>query len=131
MNKEINQDIGAIKDDFFKGLTLRECIYGLSAFILGAGSVFVMVFVCGVNVNIAITLCIPVIAVIGLCGFYSQNGMTLLAIIRKKMKLCRQKPLMFCSRQGEKEMAVTETQAKGIERILIRIEERRTQNERK
>lgn len=130
MNKEMNQDIGAIKDDFFKGLTFRECIYGVCAFALGAGGVFVLVFVFGVNVNIAITLCIPVIAAVGLCGFYSRNGMTLPTIIRKWMKLYRQKPLTFCSRQGEKEIVVTETQVKGIEKFLIRMDERRMQNEK-
>lgn len=131
MNKEMNQDIGAIKDDFFKGLTFRECIYGVCAFALGAGGVFVLVFVFGVNVNLAITLCIPVIAAVGLCGFYSRNGMTLPTIIRKKIKLYRQKPLTFCSRQGEKEAAVTNIQAKGIEKFLIHMEERRSNDAKK
>lgn len=131
MNKEINQDIGGMKDDFFKGLSLRESIYGAFAFIIGAGGVIVMVFGCGMNVNVAITICIPVLAAIGLCGFYSRNGMTLPAILRRKIKIYRQKPLTFCSRQGEKETAVTDIQGKGIERFLIRMEERRSNNAKK
>lgn len=126
MNKEINQDIGGIKDDFYKGLSLREVVYGVAAFLAGAGGVAAMVFVYHVNVNIAITVCIPVLAVIGLCGFYSRNGMTLPAIIKKAFRLKRQKPLTWCSRQGEKESSIKpEPEAKGIEGILIRIEERR------
>ena len=125
MNKEINQDIGGIKDDVYKGLSLREVVYGAAAFITGAGGVLVLVFVCHVNVNAAITICIPVLAVIGLCGFYSKNGMTLPAIIKRAWRIKRQKPLTYCSRQGEKETMVSEGKMKGIEGILIRLEERR------
>ena len=28
ITKQINQDVAGFKDDFFKGLSLRECIYG-------------------------------------------------------------------------------------------------------
>lgn len=125
MNKEINQDIGGIKDDVYKGLSLREVVYGVAAFITGAGGVLTLVFVCHVNVNVAITICIPVLAVIGLCGFYSKNGMTLPAIIKRAWRIRRQKPLTYCSRQGEKETLISEAEGKGIEGILIRWEERR------
>ena len=47
MNKEINQDIGGIKDDFYKGLSLREVVYGAAAFLAGAGGVAAMVFEIG------------------------------------------------------------------------------------
>lgn len=126
MNKEINQDIGGIKDDFYKGLSLREVIYGVAAFLTGAGGVVTMVFVYHINVNIAITVCIPILAAIGLCGFYSSNGMTLPTIIKKAFRIRRQKPLTWCSRQAEKERDIkAEPETKGIERILIHIEERR------
>ena len=119
MNKEINQDIGGVKDDVYKGLSLREVVYGVAAFITGAGGVLTLVFVCHVNVNVAITICIPVLAVIGLCG------MTLPAIIKRAWRIRRQKPLTYCSRQGEKETLISEAEGKGIEGILIRWEERR------
>ena len=31
MTKTINPDVAAFKDDFFKGLSFRECVFGGSA----------------------------------------------------------------------------------------------------
>ena len=31
MTKQINQDVAGFKDDFFKGLSIRECLYGGTA----------------------------------------------------------------------------------------------------
>ncbi len=95
MVKQINQDIDAIKDDFFKGLTLRECIYGGIAFGIGVGFIIGLIYGVGVDSSIAIFLGIPIIAVIGLCGFYTLNGMTLVEIIKKKLHIVFSKPLTY------------------------------------
>ena len=31
MTKTINPDVAAFKEDFFKGLSFRECVFGASA----------------------------------------------------------------------------------------------------
>ena len=73
MTKTINPDVAAFKDDFFKGLSLRECVFGGIALLAGAGGILLLHFYFGVGINTAITLCMPVIGIIGLCGFYQKN----------------------------------------------------------
>ena len=84
MTKTINPDVAAFKDDFFKGLSLRECVFGGIALLAGAG-----------GINTAITLCMPVIGIIGLCGFYQKNGMTLVQLVRSSIRLILQKPYVY------------------------------------
>lgn len=98
MTKTINPDVAAFKDDFFKGLSLRECIYGGSALIVGVGGILLLHFYFRMNLNGAITICMPVIGIIGLCGFYQKNGMTLIEMIRSVMRLIRQKPFTYETR---------------------------------
>lgn len=98
MTKTINQDVSAFKDDFFKGLSLRECLYGGGALAVGAGGILLLHFYFGININVAVTLCMPVIGIIGLCGFYQKNGMTLIEIIRNVIRLMRQKPFTYETR---------------------------------
>ena len=74
MTKTINPDVAAFKDDFFKGLSFRECVFGASALLTGVGGILLLHFYFGAGINTAITLCMPVIGIIGLCGFYHKNG---------------------------------------------------------
>lgn len=73
MTKTINPDVAAFKDDFFKGLSFRECVFGGSALLTGVGGILLLHFYFGVGINTAITLCMPVIGIIGLCGFYHKK----------------------------------------------------------
>ena len=98
MTKQINPDVAAFKDEVFKGLSLRECLYGGSALLLGAGGILLFHFYFGMNINLAITSMMPIIGVIGLCGFYQKNGMTLTEIIRNQVRLIRQKPYTYETR---------------------------------
>lgn len=98
MTKTINPDVSAFKDDFFKGLSLRECLYGGGALVVGAGGILFLHFYMGININAAVTFCMPVIGMIGLCGFYQKNGMTLIQIIRNAVRLVRQKPFTYETR---------------------------------
>lgn len=95
MTRPINLDIDEIRDDFFKGLTRREFFYGLSAFLIGAGEVFFLVFYVGLSINLAVTLGLPVIALIGLCGFYQKNGMTLIQLAIRCFLITTGKPLTY------------------------------------
>lgn len=95
MTKTINPDVAAFKDDFFKGLSLRECVFGGIALLAGAGGILLLHFYFGVRINTAITLCMPVIGIIGLCGFYQKNGMTLVQLVRSSIRLIFQKPYVY------------------------------------
>jgi hypothetical protein len=54
-----------------------------------------LVFIYKFNINIAIMICMPFIAGIGLCGFYEKNGMTLPKIVKAHMRIIKQKPLTY------------------------------------
>ena len=87
MTKTINPDVAAFKEDFFKGLSFRECVFGASALLTGVGGILLLHFYFGVGINTAITLCMPVIGIIGLCGFYHKNGLTLAQLVRNDEKM--------------------------------------------
>lgn len=108
MTKTINPDVAAFKDDFFKGLSLRECVFGGIALLAGAGGILLLHFYFGVGINTAITLCMPVIGIIGLCGFYQKNGMTLVQLVRSSIRLIFQKPYVYetCTTSERLEMEV-------------------------
>lgn len=98
MTKQINQDISAYKDSFFKGLSLRETMYGGTALVSGVAIPMLLYLKYNISVNISMTLCIPLIGLLGYVGFYEKNGMTLPTILKKWIQLHRQKPLVYRSR---------------------------------
>ncbi len=87
--------MAGFKDDFYKGLSLRECLYGGTALFVGVGGMLALIFGYKVNVNVAVIISMPFIAVIGLCGFYEKNGMTLPKIVKAHIRILRQKPLTY------------------------------------
>lgn len=124
MTKTINPDVAAFKDDFFKGLSLRECVFGGIALLAGAGGILLLHFYFGVGINTAITLCMPVIGIIGLCGFYQKNGMTLVQLVRSSIRMIFQKPYVYetCTTNERSEM---EALNDGSKRIKKRRKQRR------
>ena len=98
MTKSINPDVAAFKDDFFKGLSIRECLFGGAALVVGVGGILLLHFNFGMNINGAITICMPLIGIIGLCGFYHKNSMTLMEIIKSVIRLIKQKPFTYETR---------------------------------
>lgn len=104
MTKTINPDVAAFKDDFFKGLSFRECVFGGSALLVGVGGILLLHFYFGMGINSAITLCMPVIGIIGLCGFYQKNGMTLAQLVKSTIRLIFQKTYVYETRNSLYEM---------------------------
>lgn len=115
MTKTINPDVAAFKDDFFKGLSFRECIFGGSALLVGVGGILLLHFYFKMGINSAITICMPVIGIIGLCGFYHKNGMTLVQLVRSTIRLMLQKPYVYETRNCLKEWEA-EDEEKGTKR---------------
>ena len=127
MTRQINEDIAAYKGDFYKGLSLREFGYGVSALLVGVSLILLLIFSFHININFAVTIGVPVIGGIGLCGFYKKNNMTLLQIMRQKRKNKRMGTLTY---QILRESSVPEVpEATGmIEKFLIRMEEKRNES---
>lgn len=102
MNRPINQDIENYKDDFWKGLTLRECLYGGIAVLAGSGIIGGAYYFWGIPIAAAVYLAIPVVVPIGLNGFWkSKNGMALMDYAIQLLKVKYSEPYVY--RSGEKE----------------------------
>lgn len=127
MTRQINEDIAAYKSDFFKGLSLREFLYGAGALAAGVSVILFLIFWLHMKVNLAIVIGVPVIGGIGLCGFYTKNGMTLLQILRQKRKNKRMGTLTY--QILRRQTVEKEPEATGIiEKFLIRMEEKRNES---
>lgn len=98
MNKPINQDIENYKDDFWKGLSLRECMYGAYALIAGTVVIGGAYYLLGIPLIAAIYLAIPVVFPLGLTGFWkSKNGMTLPNYIKRLIEIRFAQPYVYKS----------------------------------
>lgn len=95
MTKTIGSDITSFKEDFFKGLSFRETVYGIAALGAGAGGMLFLHYYLGMDINLAITLCVPVIALIGFWGFYRPYGMVFSEYIGRMVRLKRQRPYSY------------------------------------
>lgn len=116
MTKPINQDVVGYKDDFFKGLSFRETVFGALALIIGVGGIVYFYFYVGLPLNLAITICMPFIAVIGLAGFYQKNGMTLLRLTKELLRIHKTGALTYVThRKDEPFMIYTEISEKGVD----------------
>lgn len=84
-------------------ISSRDCLSGSAyseevALLTGVGGILLLHFYFGAGINTAITLCMPVIGIIGLCGFYHKNGLTLAQLVRRSIKLMFQKPYVYETR---------------------------------
>ena len=97
MNKPINEDFDKYKDDFWKGLSMRETFWGIAALIVGASLMLFFILYLKWNTFIATGIMIPFVILIGLNGFFNKNGMTLRVYLKRKSKIIFGKPLVLKS----------------------------------
>lgn len=95
MQTPINQDIDKYKDDFFKGLSMKETIWGAGGFLVGAILIGFMYFYLHIPVSIAVFIALPFIAILALNGFYTKNGMSFIQLMRLKFKIGNSKTLVY------------------------------------
>lgn len=127
MKREINEDILGYQNDFFKGLSLRECIFGVVALVAGVGTMLVLIFIFHVWLNIAVTIGVPIIAMIGLCGFYHKNDMTLAQYWKARRRVKKSKPLVYATetlQETERDNSHVENVGM-IEKMLIKMQKKK------
>ena len=71
----INKAMDEYKADVYKGLTLREVIFGSIALIVTVVIVLGLYWIYNMPLQLAVYMAIPFSGIIGLCGFYKKNGM--------------------------------------------------------
>jgi hypothetical protein len=95
LNIRINNDIESFRSDFFKGLSLRECIFGGIGMTAGIAVVASLVLCAHVPIDAATFFGIPVAAPIILCGFVQVNGMHLFEYASRALSVYRSGPLAY------------------------------------
>lgn len=95
MQTPINQDFDKYRDDFFKGLSKRETLWGALAFIVGATCIALMFLYLHIPIELAVFLSLPFMAPIALNGFYKKNGMYFIQVIKLKFKIKNSQTLVL------------------------------------
>lgn len=95
MNTPINEDFDKYRDDFWKGLTLRETKWGAGAVAAGIAGMLFFVFYLKWNTFVSTLLVMPFVVLIGFNGFFSKNGMTIYPYAAKKIKIIFGKELVL------------------------------------
>lgn len=79
----VNQNIDEYKDDFYKGLTLRQSVISLITIAVGAAVYLTLTGVLHLPQSLALYLTLPVVFPIAAYGFLKIHGMNIAEYLRK------------------------------------------------
>lgn len=85
MKIPVNKNIEEYKDDFFKGLTLRQTVTAAAAVVSGI-AVFILCYAGKAPQTISVYLTMPVVFLIGGSGFLKLEGMSPVTYIRRWLR---------------------------------------------
>ena len=80
----VNQNIDEYKDDFYKGLTLRQSVISLITIAVGAAVYLTLTGVLHLPQSLALYLTLPVVFPIAAYGFLKIHGMNIAEYFRKR-----------------------------------------------
>ena len=102
----VNQDIDSYKDDFFKGLTMRQTLFAVAAVVVSGGLLAFFLIYLKLNASVAMYLTLPVAFPIIAVGFIKIYGIPLGEYLKRKKKVEQQSSffyqpeMVFWSNQG-------------------------------
>lgn len=82
----VNENIDAYKDDFFKGLTMRQTLYAASAVMVSGGLLAFFLICLKMNASLAMYLTLPAAFPIIAAGFVKVHGISLGEYLKRKRK---------------------------------------------
>ena len=104
LNTTTSENIEELKDDFAKGFSLRECVFFiLGVMILVAGIIICYVFA-DIPLILSVYIAIPFVVPVVLTGFANINNLSLMEIIKTKLKNVFRHPYIFESYEYEEIM---------------------------
>ncbi|WP_321048616.1 PrgI family protein [Porcincola intestinalis] len=86
----MNQDIDSYKDDFFKGLTMRQTLFAVAAVVVSGGLLAFFLLYLKLNASVAMYLTLPVAFPIIAIGFIKVHGIPLGEYLKRKKKVQQQ-----------------------------------------
>ncbi|MCD7957413.1 MAG: PrgI family protein [Lachnospiraceae bacterium] len=129
MQIPVNKDIDDYKDDFFKGMTLRQTTMCVLTLAVGIGCYFLCNSVLGLPQTISLYLVFPVALPFAAAGFLKIDGMPPLEYLKRRREvtqtaLYRYRPMVFgCAKSGPEdweESYMTDEECLGQERQDIK-----------
>lgn len=101
MTIPINKNIDEYKDDFFKGLTMRQCIYSVLTLAAGTGAYFFTSSILGLPQMLAVYLTMAAALPPAGIGFARIKGMPVMEYFRKKRETARHAVLFYAMDETE------------------------------
>jgi len=102
----VNQNIDSYKDDFFKGLTMRQTLFAVAAVVVSGGLLTFFLLYLKMNASLAMYLTLPFTFPIIAAGFVRIHGIGLSDYLKRKKKVQNQPSffyqpeMIFWSNQG-------------------------------
>lgn len=94
MRIPVNKNIDNYKDDFFKGLTLKQTLYAALTLATGVGVFAILNMALHLEATVSIYLSVPFCVPVAALGFLKPHGMSL-SEYRKKKKQMKAMPVLY------------------------------------
>lgn len=91
----VNQNIDSYKDDFFKGLTMRQTLFAVAAVVVSGGLLTFFLVYLKINASLAMYLTLPFAFPIIAAGFVRIHGIGLSDYLKRKKKVETQPSFFF------------------------------------
>lgn len=90
MQIPVNKNLDEYKDDFYKGLTLRQTVLSILTVIAGTGVFLLLHSVCGISQTLSLYLAFPAALPFAASGFLKIHGMSLQEYFKRKHSVAEQ-----------------------------------------
>ena len=84
MQIPVNKDLDSYKDDFFKGLTLKQTALSIVSVAAGCGTFLFGTYILNLEQSMSFYLALPVVLPIAASGFLKIHGMTPFEYLKRR-----------------------------------------------
>lgn len=126
MQITVNKNLDEYKDDFYKGLTLKQTVLSILTVIVGTGIFLFLYLICGIGQTSALYLAVVAALPVAASGFLKVHGLSLPAYFHKKKEVNRKTVFFFQSyllQETERENPEKRNRKKMVRQILLETKE--------
>ena len=95
MQIPVNKDLDSYKDDFFKGLTLKQTAISIVSVAAGCGMYLIGTYIFHLEQSASFYLALPVVLPIAASGFLKIHGMTPVEYFKRRRSALRRDLYVF------------------------------------
>ncbi len=126
MQVTVNKDLDSYKDDFFKGLTLKQTAISIISVAAGTGTYFFASYVLKLDQTVSFYLALPVVLPIAAGGFLRIHGMTPALYLKRRRETVSRDAWFF---SPDFEIEAEETSAGSIKPRVWQLDAGRGEND--